>query len=336
MKNITEKNITVIIFIYLTLFFIILIIVEKDTIEIKEKEVTAEIVKEVELDYNINLGIFTEEEITDMNILKNNWILPMVSNNIVNGNGEYKLKEIEDSRIVLERDKQIIAIKGYTDAVSMYKDFKNKEIDAIVSIEGLSYPQYIGEFGYKVKEYLGDKEYCITLNKKFSPEVQQAFLSSVNVGKMIDEEFLGKGKINEDLEYDLDSTVKLLEKEGYKYVRGYWLKGYSNLCCNILLSELMEDEMKIAKSIKSSFDKIGIECELEVVNVREYEERVLNNEFDIILDISSQNEKNSIKGNKYMLFSNVLELLHCPNLVGHIAPDIGNIFNGIESWKKVV
>ena len=60
MKNITEKNITVIIFIYLTLFFLILIIVESDTVKEIEQEVTAEIVKKTKIDYNINIGIYSE------------------------------------------------------------------------------------------------------------------------------------------------------------------------------------------------------------------------------------------------------------------------------------
>ena len=215
----------------------------------------------------------------------------------------YIVNSSDDSKINYLRQKSDLTLKNisltnYSDTDDMVADFRNDKLDVFfTSSENVM--QMIGRHDYNVKKYrdgeniflLGNKESEIFKQK----EVRKALVYSLNREDIIKEvnnkfyELIDLPFIYSNIKYKYDvyGAENELLSNSWKKVDGIYAKELDgvnrNLELNLLLNE--EDEIKksIAQKIKSMAKNVGIKIHLDIVNNEDFEIKLQNKEYDIIL-----------------------------------------------------
>ena len=220
----------------------------------------------------------------------------------------------------------------------LYGGFKNKKFDVINSIDGISYKDYIGEFGYLNKSYMGNKYFYLDFNIDTffrNTKLKDAVLSGINGEEIVKKVFDGNAYNIKSLDYDLDSVIEILESQRYVYNGEGWYNKEKLLKFDLLLNENLLTNLEIAYIIKEQLEKIGILVELVVVDEEEYYNLVKNGGYDILLlELEAENYVDEEIEN--ILVRNKLDLLYLPSLSGKFTPNINNVFYNIDSWKKII
>lgn len=269
-----------------------------------------------------------------------NLIFPILTEELNIGTNSYKIKEINDDKVILENEKigQVVNIFIYNSLEMLYGDFKEKKLDFIKSLENIEYQKYIGEFGYQEKSYKGNNYIYFEFNhnKYFEgSKVEEAILAAINCDEIVRKVFNRNAYDVKKVEYNLDKVVEILEGEGYVYKEDGWYNKNEILRLNILLNKNMFSKLEAAYMIKEQLEKVGLKIELIILEDEEYDKRVQEKEYDILIkkvDISPWKAKNL----ENMIICNKLNILYSLNLSGEITPNSSSIFHNIDTWKKVV
>ena len=270
----------------------------------------------------------------------NKLIFPILSDESNIGSNDYKVKEINNERIILENEEigQVLNIYIYNNLDNLYGDFKNKKLDYIKSVENVDYKKNIGEFGYNEKSYEGNKYIFLEFNSESyfrNSRLKQAVLSAINSEEIINKIYNKNAYDVKDIQYNLDNTVEILEEERYTYKTEGWYNKEKILNLRILLNKNLLTNLEIAYIIKEQLEKIGIKIELVIVEEEEYYKKIENKEYDILisnLDINhytNEEIENAIICNK-------LNILYSSKLSGEIRPNKLDIFYNIRTWKVIV
>lgn len=267
-------------------------------------------------------------------------IFPIVSDEANIGTNDYKVKEINNEKIILQNEKigQVLNIYIYNNLDNLYGDFKSKKLNYIKSVENLDYKKNIGEFGYNEKSYEGNKYVCLEFNTESyfrNSKLREAVLTAINIEEIIDKIYNKNAYDVKEIKYDLDNVVKILEEEHYIYKTDGWYNKDVILNFKILLNKNLLTNSEIAYIIKEQLERIGIKVELVIVEDVEYEKMLENKEYDIL--ISDLNIAHyTIEKVENAIICNKLSVLYSSNLSGEIKPNKTDIFNGIRSWKVIV
>ena len=267
-------------------------------------------------------------------------IFPIISDETNIGTNDYKIKEINNEKIILENEKigQVLNIYIYNNLDNLYGDFKNKKLNYIKSVENLDYKKNIGEFGYSEKGYEGNKYICLEFNTEGyfrNSKLKEAVLAAINTEEIIAKIYNGNAYDVKEIKYDLDEVVETLEEERYTYKTDGWYNEEKILNLKILLNKNLLTNLEIAYIIKEQLEQIGIKIELVIVEEEEYNKKVENKEYDILisnLDVvnySTETVENAIICNK-------LNVLYSSNLSGEVKPNKADIFYDVRSWKVIV
>ncbi len=270
----------------------------------------------------------------------NKLIFPILSDESNIGSNDYKVKEINNERIILENEEigQVLNIYIYNNLDNLYGDFKNKKLDYIKSVENVDYKKNIGEFGYNEKSYEGNKYIFLEFNSESyfrNSRLKEAVLSAINSEEIINKIYNKNAYDVKDIQYNLDNTVEILEEERYTYKTEGWYNKEKILNLRILLNKNLLTNLEIAYIIKEQLEKIGIKIELVIVEEEEYYKKIENKEYDILisnLDINhytNEEIENAIICNK-------LNILYSSKLSGEIRPNKLDIFYNIRTWKVIV
>ena len=267
-------------------------------------------------------------------------IFPILSDEVNIGTNDYKVKEVNSEKIILENEEigQVLNIFIYNNLDGLYGDFKNKKLDFIKSVENLEYKSNIGEFGYNEKSYKGDKYIYLEFNNQTyfkNSKLKEAILSCINSEEIINKIYNKNAYDIKEIKYNLDNTVEILEEENYIYKTDGWYNKDKILNLKILLNKNLLTNLEIAYIIKEQLEKIGIKIELVIVEEEEYNEKIKNGEYDILIsNLDINNFTNEEVENA--IICNKLNILYSSKLSGEIKPNKLDIFNNIRTWKVIV
>lgn len=270
----------------------------------------------------------------------NKLIFPILSDEVNIGTNDYKVKEVNSEKIILENEEigQVLNIFIYNNLDGLYGDFKNKKLDFIKSVENLEYKSNIGEFGYNEKSYKGDKYIYLEFNNQTyfkNSKLKEAILSCINSEEIINKIYNKNAYDIKEIKYNLDNTVEILEEENYIYKTDGWYNKDKILNLKILLNKNLLTNLEIAYIIKEQLEKIGIKIELVIVEEEEYNEKIKNGEYDILIsNLDINNFTNEEVENA--IICNKLNILYSSKLSGEIKPNKLDIFNNIRTWKVIV
>lgn len=267
-------------------------------------------------------------------------IFPIISDEINIGTNDYKVKEINNEKIILENEKigQVLNIYIYNNLDNLYGNFKNKKLNYIKSVENVDYKKNIGEFGYNEKGYEGNKYICLEFNKEGefrNSKLQEAIIAAINTEKIINKIYNGNAYDVKKIKYNLDEAVETLEEERYVYKTDGWYNKDKILNLKILLNKNLLTNLEIAYIIKEQLEQIGIKVELVIVEEEEYNSKVEKKEYDILisnLDLTNYSSENL----ENVIICNKLNVLYSSNLSGEVKPNKIDIFYDIRSWKVIV
>ena len=270
----------------------------------------------------------------------NKLIFPILSDEVNIGTNDYKVKEVNSEKIILENEEigQVLNIFIYNNLDGLYGDFKNKKLDFIKSVENLEYKSNIGEFGYNEKSYKGDKYIYLEFNNQTyfkNSKLKEAILSCINSEEIINKIYNKNAYDIKEIKYNLDNTVEILEEENYIYKTDGWYNKDKILNLKILLNKNLLTNLEIAYIIKEQLEKIGIKIELVIVEEEEHNEKIKNGEYDILisnLDINNFTNEEV----EDAIICNKLNILYSSKLSGEIKPNKLDIFNNIRTWKVIV
>ena len=240
-----------------------------------EENIYAELVKTIEnmqiIDkYTIKINLYEETTFFEYNL-----IFPIVKNNSADNEfyniGMYNIDEIDEDKIVLSKNVdwwngtdtnngfENIVIYLYSSKLDEYKAFKKSEID-IINTNNINYEDYIGKYGYNVKEYACPKHTFLAFN------MENEFLSNLKVRQAInyaiDKENIVKSVFNNKYtssDFPLDYGSFLYTDKLYEHVYGpqeAWQilnleYGDFNIELDLIIKNNDSDKVKVAEYIKS-------------------------------------------------------------------------------------
>lgn len=263
-------------------------------------------------------------------------------NNNPIGTGVFKIGEVTNSKIVLEKnDKwwnlsskdsilEKVTININSSMAEVYNAFKMGNID-FVNTSNLNYTDYIGTLGYTTKEYSGREHGFIALNTKSGllsdKEVRKAILSGIDKNNIIGNVFAGKyytadfplgygswldNKDDKGSTYNASNVNKILEEDGWTLRRGNWQKTINRRTEKLVVSLLVKssdtNRVNIANVIQSQLAQVGIVVNIQSVNDAQFNSSLSAKDYDMALIVSdvsaSPNLMTYFGENNYANYSN--------------------------------
>ena len=330
----------------------------------KDVKFTIEALKEKDTVYKENVNKISNVEIIDENTIKifleepvnffeYMMTFPIISCNSYNkenlesisnlpvGTGIYKIKEINQNQIKLEKvssDLKIneININICKDVKDMYLDFAKQEQDLIIT-QNVYYEDYIGTMGFNVEVSKGREFDYIAINneKKIlqNKEIRKAIAYAIDRKEIIYTIYNNKYNISnfpldygcylykleekEDM-YNPNVSKSILVNEGWTYKNDCWRKQNNRLEFNLLVNRENETRVMCAELIKEQLEKSGIKINIIKVNSNNFSNYVKNKNYDIILT-----------GNIVPIYPDLNSYFGEDNLSNYKNEEVSNILNEI-------
>ena len=236
------------------------------------------------------------------------------------GTGIFKISEIKDSNIILEKNEkwwnkdnkdsilEKIYINTNSSMAEVYNSFKMGNID-FVNTSNLDYTNYIGTIGYSTKEYYGREHGFLALNTKrgltANLEVRKAILSGIDKNNIIGNVFKGKyynadfplaygswldNKQDGNSNFNTANANKVLEEAGWTLRRGNWQKYINHrtekLIVNLLVKSSDANRVNVANVIRNQLAVIGIGVNIKAVNDAQFNSSLNAKDYDMALLVS--------------------------------------------------
>ena len=283
-----------------------------------EKIESVEIIDDSSLKINLEESLDFFEYYLDFPILPNHiYENDLVTSNskIPLGTGRFKIKNIEEKNINLEKNQyyrkndeenskiEQININLYNNEKDVYCNFQLGNID-LINVASNNYQEYISGTFYNIKEYKGREYDFISLNCKDSilsmPEVRKAISYAINknqINEIIDNKYYianfpldyGSFLHNETIEnqnYDIEKIKKTLEEAGWFFQNNNWKNKKIktiNLSLELIVQETNLQRVKISEEIKKQLEEIGIHLEIKKVSDNKYMEILSNKKYQMVL-----------------------------------------------------
>ncbi len=232
------------------------------------------------------------------------------------GTGMYKIAEVENSNIVLEKNTNWwnkepelnlnkITINLYSSIGELYNSFKLGNVD-VISTDNEDIQNYIGTIGYNPKYQNGRDHTFIALNTQntmlASSEIRKAISYSIDIDSIISNvlggtvnrssfpldygSFLGMNG-NSSSGYSIEQAKKILEENGWKLVNNKWQK-YENykttqLTFNLLVKSSDSLKVAIAENIKAQLVNQGITVNISYAGDADYYAALNAKSYDMAL-----------------------------------------------------
>lgn len=238
-------------------------------------------------------------------------------NNTTIGTGMYKISNIENGKIILERnsnwwnlkDSKLpiskININLYGSIGEVYNAFKIGNVD-LLGITNMDYQQYIGTIGYNSKEYAGREHDFLALNTQSEilsqVEVRKAISLSIDRDNIISNIYGNKrvkssfpldhgnwlcNGLDTNIDYNPENANQILSENGWEYRNNSWQKVINgkNKKINIKLVVRASDAQKVvvANTITSMLDSRGIRVNVVQASDTQYNNYLSAKNYDMIL-----------------------------------------------------
>ena len=233
------------------------------------------------------------------------------------GTGRYKISEVQESYIVLEKNKkwwnadkiglslEKINLNLYSSVGELYNSFKTGNID-LLSTTNNSFSDYIGTIGYNIKETRGREHNYLALNTTSvnlsDINTRKAIASMIDKVNITNNIFGGKyyvssfpleygsylySGINSSMEYNLEQGQQLLANGGWEFRYQNWQKTVNyrtqKLSLNFVVKGNNENQVRMAENIESQLEAQGIIVNLIRASDEQYNTYKQNKNYDIIL-----------------------------------------------------
>ena len=226
-----------------------------------------------------------------------------VQNNKDNEGVKYSVQSKTDSALTLNKNKSgtslsTISLNNYQDSDDMVADFRDDRIDMFFASSDLTM-QLIGKHEYNVKKYRDGENIFLFGNKDSKlfglKEVRKALAYSLKREDIIKEvnksfsELIDLPFIYSQVKYkyDIYGAENELLASGWKKKNGVYTKvidGESrNLELNLIVKETDETKKKIASLLKEMAQNIGIKINVNILKEKEFNEKMQNKDYDIII-----------------------------------------------------
>lgn len=226
-----------------------------------------------------------------------------VQNNKDNEGVKYSVQSKTDSALTLNKNKSgtslsTISLNSYQDSDDMVADFRDDKIDMFFASSDLTM-QLIGKHEYNVKKYRDGENIFLFGNKDSKlfglKEVRKALAYSLKREDIIKEvnksfsELIDLPFIYSQVKYkyDIYGAENELLASGWKKKNGVYTKvidGESrNLELNLIVKETDETKKKIASLLKEMAQNIGIKINVNILKEKEFNEKMQNKDYDIII-----------------------------------------------------
>ncbi len=236
----------------------------------------------------------------DSNTLKSKTDIPI-------GTGTYKIKEIREEKIIIEKynyadsskiEKINLILKSLPK--DLYVAFINKEIDFMIT-DNIKYEEYIGSIGYNIKNVNNREfDYLILNNSKgilTQKEIRQVVKYSIDKNKINYNIFYNKYKISDfplgydnylynydnEIKFDINKAKNILIEKGWKLQNNVWIKNNKKLEFNLLVSKENKNRVIVAENIKEQLGEAGIIINIIKANDYQFNNYIKTNNYDIIL-----------------------------------------------------
>lgn len=253
---------------------------------------------------------------------------------------DYTLENVYDTSISFKRLKsdstiESITLTNYLDTDNMVADFRDDKIDIFFASSD-SIMQLIGKHEYNVKKYRDGQNIFLLGNKDSQTfkikEIRKALAYSLKREDIIKEinntfsELIDLPFIYSDIKYkyDIYGAENELLSNGWKKVDGIYTKNVDGVDIkaelNILVNEEDATKLKIANMIKEMAQNVGIKININTVKSVDFQAKVQNKEYDIILADVYTNQYPDIEYLKDYL---------------NINEEINNAFNNVYTSNNV-
>lgn len=232
------------------------------------------------------------------------------------GTGKYKISEVTDSTILLEKNQswwnkdvdltlEKITINIYSSVGELYNSFKTGNID-LISTDNENIQEYIGTIGYAIKEMPGREHTFIALNTQnyflSKQEVRRAIAYSIDKQNIISSVFDNKRitssfpldfgswlcqEQDASAGYNVEQAKQLLTENGWSYKNQYWQKveNYKTqrIVLNLLVKNSDQEKVSVAENIKIQLESQGIRVNVVKATDDQYNSRLQNKQYDMAL-----------------------------------------------------
>lgn len=272
------------------------------------------------------------------------------------GSGEYKIDNINESKITISNEERKIYITKYKSITELYNNFTRENVDLILT-RNTNYEEYIGNIGFEETLITGREFYYINCENIKDIETRKIIASQINKDRLIYElynkkyikaefpleygSYLNKeNNINEEIKSSKKMRVTLSIKPDEDTRRiAYILKeqlGESGINVVVQAYTNKNADMILKKQTVPITPTIGIyfnneEIKAEIAKITEIENKeVLKQEYVKIIDEYYQQQP------FISLYFDSYIILHNNKLKGDFSGNWYNVFYNIDSWYKVL
>lgn len=284
-------------------------------------------IKEVDIIDNYTLRIILSQEVNNFEYYLN---FPILSSNYYSDTdfwnteknkapittGQYKISEVNNNTIVLEKNQnwwnikkdttiiEKITINLYSTVAELYNAFKMGSID-LISTENGSYQDYIGTIGYDITEIEGREFIFLALNTQSSNlsdiNIRKAVRATLDKDRVISNSYgnmyqtanfplnTGNYLINRQEEnfYNIDEKNNLLTSAGWELRNGIWQKieNYKTKALELNLVVRANDSVRCraAEDIKNQMQEQGFLINIIYADESSYNSYLNNMNYDMML-----------------------------------------------------
>lgn len=237
--------------------------------------------------YSLNFPIYSVSEFANNNYYYLN------SNNISSVNQKFTRND-SNTRNILNS----ITIQDYEDSDNMLEDFRNNNIDMFLT-SSYNVMQLLGKHEYSMKKYRNGETIFLFGNKESDffkqKEVRQAIAYAIDRNEIIKNlestyaELIDLPYIYSNTKYRYDKTgaENILLANAWKKNNGVYSKSINGqnrkLEINMLVNKEDGEKIKIAESIRQMLEQIGIKLNVLNITTKQIDERMKNNDYDMVL-----------------------------------------------------
>ena len=233
------------------------------------------------------------------------------------GTGMYKISSVDDTQILLKKNKNwwnikekdakidTITIKKYNSAGEVYNEFKLGNID-LITTNNMNVEEYVGTVGYNKIDYKGRYyEYLsfncqneILSNKEVRQAINYAIDKSIIISDIYNNTYypsnfpLNYGSYLYIIEkassgYNANKSIELLQNSGWENKYGYWQKNVNGklikIKLNLAVNSSNEKRVQAAENIKEQLAQIGIIVNVIKVSNSQYNDYLANKSYDLLM-----------------------------------------------------
>ena len=233
------------------------------------------------------------------------------------GTGMFKIGEITDSNIILEKNEnwwnignknaiiEKVIVNTNSSMAEVYNSFKMGNID-FVNTANLNFTDYVGTLGYSTKEYAGREHGFLVLNTKSellsNLEVRKAILAGIDKSNIVGNVFGGRyytsdfplsygswldDKSDGNSTYDATNVNKILEEAGWTLRKDNWQKTINRrtqrLVVNLLVKSSDSTRVNVANVIQNQLAQVGIGINIQTVNDTQFDNNLNAKNYDMVL-----------------------------------------------------